>query len=572
MGQPVGMAYLNDDQRDALARRVDQVFSAEIELPAQSRRALYEAMLRLDPQHQQALLGLGEALLELDQPGPAADAFEQALQHSPENLGAIDSLARALGRNQGESRIMQRLEALLLEQPDTDALLALAGRMCQTLALLDADEAPEWEDSNAFSDILSRAAQRAAEQNDPQSALRVHEFALGLGEYVQRPGAFAAGLEHVLGRGEVLLRLDRLIEARDAYGQFSLDYPGEVAGPNGLIAVATRMIERQMHHEAESLLQHTVDLLDVWQPVDRAAVNLVELGNGLLAVGRPGDAIRAVSLSPGARQNPHALLMLARAFSMDGQRGVALRVLVGASSGFALVKDWQNAKLSAEEGLKINPDFFELLKSAASSSIYLGDCKTALEYLSRCVRIKPGDAVVLGFRGISLARLGRFEEALTDFERAVALDGQMSNTRYGAARCLNALADQSRVANEWQTGEQKAARLQAALEHIRGALQLRPDVIMYKLLAAGLQYRLGKPDAARRGFKAVLAQQPDEPQKLEALRGKARAEGDLGLQVNALITALELPIDDTVLVQSVVNALAQPANAGEEAVAPESDK
>ena len=99
-----------------------------------------------------------------------------------------------------------------------------------------------------------------------------------------------------------------------------------------------------MHHEAESLLLHTLGLLAVWLPVDRAAVNLVELGNGFLAVGRPDDAIRAFSLLPGARQNPHALLLLARALSMRGRQEPALLAYAEASNRFYMAKNWQSPK------------------------------------------------------------------------------------------------------------------------------------------------------------------------------------------------------------------------------------
>ena len=219
-----------------------------------------------------------------------------------------------------------------------------------------------------------------------------------------------------------------------------------------------------------------------------------------------------------------------------------------------------------EEGLTIDPDSVDLLKNAGVASLALRENTTALGHLSRCARIKPEDAVVYNFRAVALGRLGRREEALRDFERALSLNGQDVNARHGAALCL------IKLANDWLTPEKKNDRLRAALGHLQEALLLRPDDLALKMSAARVQYQLGKPQAALSGYRAVLAQQPDEPQKLEALRGKARVEGDLGLPVNALMTALELPAGDPVLRQSVVNAVKWGNLPGEDVAPPESKK
>lgn len=146
-----------------------------------------------------------------------------------------------------------------------------------------------------------------------------------------------------------------------------------------------------------------------------------------------------------------------------------------------------------------------------------------------------------------LAREG-FEEALGKFETLISV-GVNSKVAalVGAARCRIGLAAMTKC-----TPEQKEENLQAALRHLQAALELRPDDVSIKLLAADVQLRRGKPGAALEGFKQVLAH---KPWLIEALRGKATAQGDLGLPRGALMTALELPAGDPVLRQSVLNAV-----------------
>ena len=105
-----------------------------------------------------ASFGLGRALLALGQFAPAVDAFERVLQVAPEHLPALDFLDQAyVAMDPSDRRIMQRLESLMPAQPNTGALLALAGRMCQTLSIFDLEKRPDWGGGNTlFSEVLRR--------------------------------------------------------------------------------------------------------------------------------------------------------------------------------------------------------------------------------------------------------------------------------------------------------------------------------------------------------------------------------------------------------------------------------
>ena len=134
----------------------------------------------------------------------------------------------------------------------------------------------------------------------------------------------------------------------------------------------------------------------------------------------------------------------------------------------------------------------------------------------------------------------------------------------GAARCRMGLDALTKCAPE-----QREENLQAALHHLQAALGLRPDDVSVKLLAADVQLRRGKLDAALRGLKQALA---DKPRSVEALRGKAIAEGRMDLTADALMTARELPAGDPVFKHSVLNAVLGGILSAQDLAPPESKK
>ena len=84
----------------------------------QEAAAEFRAALQLDPEFDQALLGLGRACFELGQNAEAATAFELALRTRPQNALARVALARAYAGQGNLDRAEAELAQVVKEHPD----------------------------------------------------------------------------------------------------------------------------------------------------------------------------------------------------------------------------------------------------------------------------------------------------------------------------------------------------------------------------------------------------------------------------------------------------------------------
>ena len=85
------------------------------------------------------------------------------------------------------------------------------------------------------------------------------------------------------------------------------------------------------------------------------------------------------------------------------------------------------AKLAIPAGLAVPPRVFEGLKNTiflgntARCLIEMGQYERALEYLELALQQKPGEPELLSSKGICLDYLGRLDEALVCYNRALRL-------------------------------------------------------------------------------------------------------------------------------------------------------
>jgi tetratricopeptide (TPR) repeat protein len=124
-----------------------------------------------------------------------------------------------------------------------------------------------------------------------------------------------------------------------------------------------------------------------------------------------------------------------------------------------------------------------------------GDHAGALEQYSRALALGPpnrhAESVLLTYRAGALSRLGRDSEALRDHDRAVSLD-----------RSAFAL---------WARGEtlRKVGRFADALTEYDAVLKLAPDDAPAHVGRATALWRLGRADQAKGGYDRAVAIKPD---------------------------------------------------------------
>jgi tetratricopeptide (TPR) repeat protein len=189
-----------------------------------------------------------------------------------------------------------------------------------------------------------------------------------------------------------------------------------------------------------------------------------------------------------------------------------------------------------------------------------GDLDVALALWKELAAEYPEEAEFLHGLADTLAGLGEYEEALVQYDRAVALDKRDAWAVIGQANCLLALgrpeAARARLADAYPAGvdavadaerprvlarawRATAAREQAggavldAFAAWRAAFELDPDVWSMVGLASLYQLR-DQPEVALAFFDEVLALQPELD---EARLGRAMALESLGRWDDALVAA-----------------------------------
>ncbi|OAB61612.1 hypothetical protein AY599_16875 [Leptolyngbya valderiana BDU 20041] len=94
-----------------------------------------------------------------------------------------------------------------------------------------------------------------------------------------------------------------------------------------------------------------------------------------------------------------------------------------------------------------HPEHLRARYVAGLMRFYIGDTELALAHFDQVAAAVPEDAHVAYFRAQALSQLGRIEEALDDYRRAIDLDPYLRSAYYGAALAYRQLgdADQARA-------------------------------------------------------------------------------------------------------------------------------
>ena len=178
----------------------------------------------------------------------------------------------------------------------------------------------------------------------------------------------------------------------------------------------------------------------------------------------------------------------------------------------------------------------------AQLAIEQGDYGRALEAASDAMAAEPGDVDAINLRGIALRRLGRVEEAIAAYRRALSRRPRAAMVHYNLAIALEksrdpdgALAAYQRAV-ELQPGHVRAlsnlARLHAqrgearqAIEAAALALEIAPDFAEARVNLALGHFKAGDLERARQEVDGALAASPSLPGAHEVLGAVLMAAG-----------------------------------------------
>jgi tetratricopeptide (TPR) repeat protein len=436
----------------------------------------FESALEVAPELAVARLRLGQALIDLGRPEEAVPALEAAAKSPALAAAAFAALGRAVYDQGDAARARDYFERALEAQPGADLLHHSIGLAYRSLG----DEA-------RARDELARAGAKAT--TFPDAA------AEGLDELRTTTGA-------LLLRGSRALVSERPHEAVEQYRR----------------AVAAAPQDAEARRSLALALRATGDL-------DGALAELQEAAR--LA---PGDHVVRFDL---------------------GNIELARGAQQAAADAFAA-------------SLAIAPDFAPARFNLANAQLLLGQATDALANLERVIELDPGHRRARYQAAMAKAAAGRTEEGIHDLEALLEADPGFGPALIGIARLRHGAGDRAgaraaydqvargggdvqfqvdahvglaTMANEESRPEVEIEHLRAAVglapsrddlreslartlestrrfaeaaEERRALVELRPDVVMDRLLEATAWVQAGRSDTARERLEEGVERLPDD--------------------------------------------------------------
>jgi tetratricopeptide (TPR) repeat protein len=96
--------------------------------------------------------------------------------------------------------------------------------------------------------------------------------------------------------------------------------------------------------------------------------------------------------------------------------------------------DYPRALADYTRAIEIDPARWDAFQGRAWASFKMNKAADGLPDAERSLALKPGDARTLDIRGHILEALGRREEAVADFRRALSIEPRMRGSRDGLKR------------------------------------------------------------------------------------------------------------------------------------------
>ncbi|MCX6626994.1 MAG: tetratricopeptide repeat protein, partial [Candidatus Solibacter sp.] len=279
---------------------------------------------------------------------------------------------------------------------------------------------------------------------------------------------------------------------------------------NSLIA-----FQSAVHCDPKLVLAHLA-LAEAYTERGNQAEALAAFTKVLALEPRNGSALRgAASIYLELQLNEKAVPLLETLVQVDGKNPQAHAEL---GAAYFAVGNLDGARVEFKEALRLKPDHASALLGAGNVYLKAAEEEQAIPLLQRAAKIIPQAYQPRFLLGSAYNRLGRYQEAAAELERAVRLGANDPEVFYHLARAYGGLdrqedrrkalaqfALETRKSKESIEATRRALRLmdqaralvdsgdlEAAAARVDEARELRPsdDLILFRL--AGLHYDLGR--------------------------------------------------------------------------------
>ncbi len=476
-------------QKINLHERIAGIHDEEF-LDHKAASASYEAILKIDPAHENSLTALVRHYRALDRWEDVANLYEQHLKIAEGNRRIELQLARGrvLAEQVGSpERAMAAYEAVVEQQPDhsgaLEALARLREKSGDALAALGAIEAlaAKATTPEAKAEQWMRAAKLLEARGDRDGAIERYKAALDADP--KNAVATASLRAAYASRGDASSAVELIArEIEGAEGNLSkARLYGEMA----------RLLRERVKDDAraETAARKAIDL-------DPTALDaLLVLGDLAFEQNRPLEAARAYE-SLAARTD-----VLAKAD--------ATRVLTRAIEAFARTNATDKALMAAEHLRTVSPDDAEAMRRSARTLFEHGDPKRAYE-VNLDVYERFGDRLLGHDRAEALYRLGELSRRVGELDLAISRLQEAAEIDPASPLPVEALSKVYGEKGNWEEVIRiKTRRLDAVEGDARSELLIEiGDIVSTKL---------NDRTRAAKSFVAALEDRPDDRKLLMKL-------------------------------------------------------
>ncbi len=457
-----------------------------------------EAALKVDKQNTDALLMRGRLNINNGRTREAIADLEQVLKNEPKHAMGLYFMADARVRDGDPERARSDIGELLKYYPESPAGLLMKIR------ILLSQTRPSGEANTTAKDEINEAIKTADRIIAGLNSLRANAVAL---QSSRLDPESLPGLESqsYAARAVAKIQLKDMVGAlADLERAVQID-PRNAEARGNLMNI---LLSKNDLTKARQLADQTLEIRPLAETAVTSVINVYVAQKDYSTALQTLDALIASQPSK-------------KAFLLDQ------KVAVYSAQG-----DPANTELTLRQVLEADPKYLDAYFKKFAFYKSQDKADQAINELQQVVNLRPDNPRQLAqahlLLGMTEEERGRYEEAIKNYERSIALDARTSV----ASIAFNNLA--------WVMADKSKGNLDKAAEHARKAIQLAPTIASYYDTLGYVLHKKRLYGVAIEQYRKAIERRPNDPTFHHHLAKAYQENGDKGKALQAYEQALKL--------------------------------
>ncbi|HEX4951192.1 MAG TPA: tetratricopeptide repeat protein [Blastocatellia bacterium] len=458
-----------------------------------------DAALKVDKQNTDALLMRGRLNIANGKLRDAIADLEQVLKNEPRHAMGLYFMADARVRDGDPERARSDVNELLKYYPDSPA-----GLLMKIRVLLSQTRPTSTEGSSTMKNEINEAVKTADRIITGINFLRTNAVALQASR-LEPESLPALESQGYAARGVAKAQLMDIAGAMaDLERAIQID-PRNAEARGNLINV---LLSKSDLARARQIADQTVELRPLVEPAITSIVNVYLAQKDYATALQRLDGLIA---SQAAR----------KAFLLDQ------KVAVYSAQG-----DTTNTAMMLQQVKEADPKYLDAYFKNFAFYKTQNKPDQAINELQQVVNLRPDNPRQLAQAHLLLGMMeeeqGRYEEAIKNYERAIALDSRTPV----ASIAFNNLA--------WVIADKGKGNLDKAAEHARKAIQISPGIASYYDTLGYVLHKKGLNSVAIEQYRKAIERRPNDPTFQRHIAKSYQESGDRAKALQAYEQALKL--------------------------------